>query len=90
MTKFLAVHPLPNPMTPEEVAPVAKLSRTNSTRDVYWVRSWTQLNEEGKITKILCEWNAGSAESVKEVLKNIPAPTEGVYPMAIVDSEDFR
>lgn len=81
-------------MTAEEGAKtfpaVGKMARANSTRDTYWVRSWVQGNEEGKFTKLLCEWNAASAEDVRNALKNIPVPIEGIYPMAIVDSEDYR
>ena len=90
MPKFIAVHPLPKPATADEGAPIAKMARANSTREVYWVRSWAQCNEGGKITKLLCEWNAGSADAVKEALKNVPVPTEGVYPLVVVDSEDYR
>jgi hypothetical protein len=90
MPKFLAVHPLARPMAAEEGGAGFKLVRANSTRDTYWVRSWIQGNEEGKATKLFCEWNAGSAEDVRNALKNIPVPTEGIYPMAIVDSEDYR
>ena len=55
------------------------------------MKSWGQLNEEGKIVKILCEWNAVDAEAVRKVLAKIPElPVDGVYPMAIFDSEDFR
>jgi hypothetical protein len=77
-------------MTAEEGAPVAKMVRANSTKDTYWVRSWAQGNDEGKLTKLFCEWNAASAEDIRNVLKNIPVPTEGIYPLAIVDSEDYR
>lgn len=90
MPKFLAMHPIPTPVTIAEATPVAKAAKANSTLDAYWVRSWAQLNEEGKIVKIFCEWNAKDAKAVLEVLKKVPAPYEGPYPMAIVDSEDYR
>ena len=78
------------PMAFEEGAPGFKMVRANCTKDTYWVRSWVQGNEEGKFTKLFCEWNAASAEDIRNALKNIPVPTEGIYPLAIVDSEDFR
>jgi hypothetical protein len=84
------MHPIPSPVTLAEATPVAKAAKANSTLDAYWVRSWAQLNEEGKIVKIFCEWNAKDAGAVLEVLKKVPAPYEGPYPMAIVDSEDYR
>ena len=49
-----------------------------------------QMTPEGKIAKIVCHWNAKNIEAVREVLKKIPAPSEGPYPMLIVDSEDYR
>ena len=91
MPKFLAVHPLPSPATIEEVTPIGKKAKASSTVDAYWVRSWGQLNEKGKIVKILCEWNAINIEAVRKILSKVPnLPTEGIYPMMIVDSEDFR
>lgn len=94
MGKFLAIHPLPSPVTLEEAAPIAKAVKASSTLDAYWVGSWAQLNNEGKITKILCEWDAKDIESIqkvlKEVLKIVSVPTEGIYPMAKVDAEIYR
>jgi len=90
MPKFLVIHPIPNPVTTAEAAPVAKAAKANSTVDAYWIQSWAQLNHEGKIVKIMCQWNATNAEAVREVLKKVPAPSEGPYPMVVVDSEDFR
>jgi hypothetical protein len=48
------------------------------------------LDEKGKIVKILCEWNAPNVEAVRKVLAKAPMPLEGIYPMMIVDSEDYR
>jgi hypothetical protein len=90
MPKFLAVHPLPAPVTLTEATPAGKAAKADATVDAYWVNAWSQLNEEGKIVKILCQWNATSAEEVRKVLANVPIPLEGVYPMMIVDSEDYR
>jgi len=91
MPKFLVVHPLPGPATVEEATPLGKKVRANCTLEAYWVKSWAQLNEEGKIVKILCEWNAIDIEAIRKVLAQVPElPTEGVYPMMIVDSEDYK
>ena len=91
MPKFLAVHPLPTPATIEEATPLGKKVKANSTVDAYWVASWLQLNEEGKVVKTLCEWSAVNVEAIKKVLAKVPElPTEGIYPLMKVDSEDFR
>ena len=91
MPKFLAVHPMPKPAMVEEATPLGKKVKANATLDAYWVKSWGQLNEEGKIVKILCEWNAVTIDAVHQVLAKVPElPCEGVYPMMIYDSEDFR
>jgi hypothetical protein len=91
MGKFLAVHTLPSPATIEEATPIAKAAKANSTLDAYWVSSWLQMNEQGKATKILCEWDAKDAESVRKILAKIPGlPVDGVYPMGKVDAEAYR
>ncbi len=90
MPKFLAIHPLPAPVTLEEAAPAGKAAKAASTVDAYWVGAWSQNNEEGKIVKILCQWNATNAEEIRKVLAKVPIPLEGVYPMTVVDAEDYR
>jgi len=91
MAKFLAVHTLPAPVTPEEAAPLGKKAKANVTADAYWVKSWVQLNEEGKMVRIYCEWNGKDEDAVREVLDKTPElPLDGLYPMVVVDSEDFR
>jgi len=91
MPKFLVVHSMPKPVTVEEATPLGKKTKANATLEAYWVKSWAQLNEEGKIVKILCEWNAANVDALRRVLAKVPEmPVEGVYPLMIVDSEDFR
>jgi hypothetical protein len=92
MAKFIAVHPLKTPVTGEEVTPLAKKAKAGNSLDAYWVSSWLQLNDEGKITKIFCEWDAKDTGSVSKALaKSIPElPVEGVYPMAESHGESYR
>jgi hypothetical protein len=91
MGKFLAIHPMPAPITFDEGAPIAKAVKANSTLDAYWISSWGQLNEQGKITKLFCEWDAKDVESINKIVSKIPGlRTEGVYPMAKVDAEAYR
>jgi hypothetical protein len=91
LPKFLAVHPLTTPLTAEEAAPIAKKVCANCTLDAYWLGSWVQLNADGNIVKIFCRWNGINAETIQQVLAKTPEiPTEGVYPMATLDSGDFR
>ena len=91
MGKFLAVHTLPSPTTTEQAAPIAKAVKAGSSADAYWVGSWLQMNEQGKITKLFCEWDAKDAESIRKILANIPQlPTDGIYPMGKVDAEAYR
>jgi hypothetical protein len=91
MGKFLAIHPLPSPITIDEGAPIAKAVKAASNADAYWIGSWAQLNQQGKITKLLCEWDAKDPESISKIVSKIPGlPTEGVYPMAKVDAEAYR
>jgi hypothetical protein len=89
--KFLAVHTLPSPVTVEQADPFGKAAKANCSADAYWVGSWIQMNEQGKATKIFCEWDAKDAESVRKVLAKVPGlPVDGVYPMGKVDAESYR
>jgi hypothetical protein len=91
MGQFLAIHPLPSPATVEEATPIAKAVKANVSVDAYWVGSWLQMNEQGKITKLFCQWDAKDAESIRKIVSKIPQLlTEGVYPMAKVDAESYR
>ena len=90
MPKFMAVHPLPGPATVADATPIAKAVRANSTASAYWVRSWAQCTEDGRISKLFCEWNAGNAGEIRKALQGIQLPTEGIYPLMVVDSEDYR
>jgi len=91
MPKFLAVHSFP-PTTIEDGTQMAKqVKAINTNINAYWVGSWLQLNEEGKIVKIFCEWNAVSAEAVRKEISKVPnLPVDGVYPMVKIDAEDSR
>jgi len=91
MGKFLVPHTLPSPMTVEEATPIAKAAKANSSADAYWVGSWLQMNEQGKVTKLLCEWDAKDAESIRKIFAKIPQlPVDGIYPMGKVDAEAYR
>ncbi len=90
MPKFLAVHPMPGPISIEEATPLGKKAKALCTADAYWVSSWAQLDDKGKIVKILCEWNGKDQKTVKDLIVQAGMPLEGVYPMMKVDSEDFR
>ena len=91
MGKFLAVHTLPSATTPEQTAPIAKAVKAGSGADAYWVTSWLQMNEQGKVTKIFCEWDAKDTESIRKVVGKIPQlPVDGIYPIGKVDGESYR
>ena len=66
--KVFDCSPLPTPLKPQEATPLGKAVKANVTIDAYWVDSWCQLNEEGKIVKILCQWNATNVEAVRDVI----------------------
>jgi len=89
LPKYMVIHTLPEPM---EVDPaLAKKVAANTTLDAYWVGSQAQLNEEGKVIRLVCEWNAKDVKSIQDVLDKVPElPTDGIYPMAKLDSVDFR
>lgn len=91
MGKFLAVHTFPGPMTLDEGAPIAKAVKAACTLEAYWIGSWGQMNQEGKLTKLFCEWDAKDVESIRKVLSRIPQlPVDGIYPMGKIDGEAYR
>jgi hypothetical protein len=90
MAKFLAVHPMSSHPTFAEAMPIARMVKASSTVDAYWVRGYAQLDEEGRLVRMFCEWNARKIEDVQRVLADVPIEAEGIYPMSVVDSEDFR
>jgi len=56
--KVFGDSPIPPLPTFAEVMPIARMVRANSNVDAYWIPSYAQLNEEGKMVKLFCEWNA--------------------------------
>lgn len=79
MAKFLAIPTLPVPVTPEEAAFIGKAVKGNVTVDAYWVSSWAQLNDEGNIVRIYCEWNAKSADAVPIKAKRVVRELNKVF-----------
>ena len=91
MAKYIAVHALPQPATPEEITPLLQELLRHETVDAYWVQSWAETNEQGKALRIFCEWNAKSEDAVQRVFERAPAfPLDRVRPMVRFDSDGFR
>ncbi len=91
LAKYIAVHTLPQPMTPEEINPLVQELLRHEALDAYWVESWTEMNEEGKALRIFCEWNAKSKEAIEKVFAKVPSfPIDHIRPMAKFDSDAFR
>lgn len=92
MPKFMAVHTLKAPMTRDAIVPTGKSVKAHHTPDAYWIKSWLQLNEEGKVTKIICEWDGKNAEAVAKAMKTSAPdlPVDGVYPMGEIHGESYR
>ena len=92
MVKFLLVHPLAAPLSVEEGVPVMKRIAGGMTKDAYWVTSWLQFNAEGKVVRVMCRWDGVSAEAVRSAAERLAPelPIEGIYPLAVVDSGDYR
>jgi len=93
MPKFVVVHvPFPTPLSPEQAAPLLKRLAGSMTAEAYWMGSWCQANAEGKAVRAYCRWDGTSLEAVRNATaKLLPEmPVEGVYPLVILDSGDFR
>ncbi|MEM2911998.1 MAG: hypothetical protein QXM52_01135 [Candidatus Bathyarchaeia archaeon] len=57
--------------------------------DARWVRSWVQLNDEEKIVKIYCEWNAKAAENICKIIEKVQLSLDGLHLMSVAESEDI-
>ncbi len=93
MPKFLVVHTtLKTPMSLEDGAPLMKHIASNMTAEAYWVETWCQANAEGKVDKIFCRYDSASLEAVKAAVAELcpQLPVDGIYPLMIFDSGDFR
>jgi len=91
MPKFLVIHPFPEPAPVEEVTPIGQGVKALCNADAYWVKSWAILNEKGRFKQIFCQWDAKNVDAIKAILDKIPQlPTEGIYPLGILQAEDFR
>ncbi len=91
MPKYIAVHTLPQPSTPEEITPLVNELLRHEALDAYWVQAWAETNEEGKALRIFCEWNAKSEDAVKKVFEKVPAfPLDHIRPLQKFDSDSFR
>lgn len=92
MSKLLAIHSLKSPTKAADIDPIAKSVKAHNSSDAYWVRSWLQMDEQGDVTKILCEWDADDAEKVAKTLKECAPdlPLDGVYAMGEIQSESYR
>jgi len=91
MPKFLAIHPFPEPATVEAVTPIGQGVKALCNADAYWVKSWAILNEKGDFKQIFCQWDAKNVDAIKAILDKIPQlATEGIYPLGILQAEDFR
>ena len=82
---------MPSPTTVEQATPLVKKLLANEGHDAYWVGSWMETNEEGKVLKIFCEWNAKDEKAVREIFAKVPEfPLDSVRPMSKIDSAEFR
>lgn len=89
--KYMAVHTFPGPVTVEQATPLVRKLVQNEGRDAYWVEGWAQTNEEGKVLKVFCEWNAKDEKAIREIFAKVPEfPLDNVHRMAKIDSVDFR
>lgn len=95
MAKYLIIHALPTPVPMAQAEAVAKVAKSHSSADVYWVSSWVQLDDKGDVAKILCEWDAKDSAVLKNLLEAMKNafpnfPIDGPYPMKKVDGESYR
>ena len=92
MAKYLAVHPVDPPVGMDAVGPLAQKAKAGVTPDAYWVKSWCELNDNGEVTAVYCEWDGKDAQTVKDALTRLipELPFSKVSTMAEIQGEDFR
>ncbi len=92
MSKLLAIHSLKGPTKAADIDPIAKSVKAHTSSDAYWVKSWLQMNDQGDVTKILCEWDADDPKKVARILKESAPdlPLDGVFAMGEIQSESYR
>lgn len=93
MPRFVAIHPVDPPVDVEAVGPIAKKCKEGLSLDAYWVKSLLQLTDDGKVSKVFCEWDGKDAASVRKSLAaSIPElpPSEGIFQITEIHGADFR
>lgn len=92
MPKFVAIHPVNPSVKMDDVVPLAKKAKAGVTTDAYWVKSWLQLDDQGQVSAVFCEWDGKDAQSVKDALNTLipELPFSEVSQMTEIQSEDFR
>jgi len=93
MPRYIAIHPIDPPVNGESVVPIAKSCKANLSADAYWVRSWLQLTDEGKVSRVFCEWDSKDVNSIRQSLSaSVPEfpPSEGIFQIAEIHGEDYR
>ena len=82
MNTYLVIHS----KIPATTSGLSTKIKENMTKDAKWLYTWTQLNEEGNVTKLYCKWEATNPEAIKKVFEKVPElPADGIYPMSEID-----
>ncbi len=93
MPRYIAIHPVNPPVNGEDVVPIAQKCKANLSTDAYWVRSWLQLTDDGKVSRVFCEWDSKDVNSIHATLSSsVPElpPSDGIFQIAEVYGEDYR
>ncbi|MDD3777486.1 MAG: hypothetical protein PHN32_07775 [Actinomycetota bacterium] len=95
MAKQLLIHALPSPIPIAQAEQVAKVAKSLSDANAYWVSSWIQLDDKGDVVKIFCEYDAKDADSLGKLVAEMGKqftdfPCEGPFPLMKVEGESYR
>ncbi|HEY75560.1 MAG TPA: DUF4242 domain-containing protein [Thermoflexia bacterium] len=86
MTKFIVVHRLPDVATQDEVIAAGKTVAARLSDDARWLGGWIVPADE----RLLCEWEASSAEAIQMALEGVNLlPVEAIYLAEPIDPTWF-
>ena len=86
MTKFIVVHRLPEVATQDEMIAAGKAIAARLSDDARWLGGWVVPADD----RLLCEWEASSAEAIKAALEGVNLlPVEAIHPVGSIDPAWF-
>jgi len=86
MSKFIVIHRLPDVATQDEVIAAGRAVAARLSENARWLAGWVVPGDG----RLLCEWEASSAEAVQAALEGMGLfPVEAIHPVGSIDPAWF-